>query len=321
MPDSSPSPSPDDDSADQAADRPRFSIVTPSYNQGAYLRETLESVLNQEGIGTEFDLDYAVIDGGSTDDSAAIIREYADRLTFWCSEKDRGQSHAINKGFEHVSKDPNAIAAWLNSDDVYLPGALSRVAAYWREHRPDALVGLCQKTDESGHVYNSTVLEEYTFEKLVDWDNHNFMQPGCFLSRGVWDAVGGLNEELWYVMDVELWLKVAKQFRFETLNEPLAAAKSHDQAKTTNVQMRGELWAEQQLMLLRYGAREQVVRTLRDRSIAHKMLDAEIRVASQLPIVGWVVRAARKAARRRLERDPTYRPPTVRSAEPPQTGG
>ena len=174
-----------------AADRPRFGIVTPSYNQGAFLRETLESVLSQEGLGTEFDLDYAVIDGGSTDDSAAIIREYEDRLTFWCSEKDRGQSHAINKGFEHVSRDPGTICAWLNSDDVYLPGALSKVAAYWRENSPDALIGLCRKTDEAGTVYNATKLEEFTFEKLLDWDNHNFMQPGCFLSRAVWDAVGG----------------------------------------------------------------------------------------------------------------------------------
>ncbi|QDT15720.1 glycosyltransferase family 2 protein [Alienimonas californiensis] len=304
-----------------AAARPRFGIVTPSYNQGAYLRETIESVLSQQGLGTEFDLDYAVIDGGSTDDSAAIIREYEDRLTFWCSEKDRGQSHAINKGFEHVTKDPAAIAAWLNSDDVYLPGALSKVAAYWREHAPDALVGRCQKTDPSGNVYNATVLEEYTFDKLVDWGRHSFMQPGCFLSRRVWDAVGGVNENLWYVMDVELWLKVARDYRFDTLDEPLAAAKSHDQAKTTNLQGRGETWTEHQLMLLKQGAREHVARTMRDQRMAFERLNAEVRGAYALPGVGLLVRAAHKLVRNRMDRDPTYAPPKARSAEPPQTGG
>ncbi|MFH5803505.1 glycosyltransferase family 2 protein [Alienimonas sp. DA493] len=295
--------------APSAPDRPRFGIVTPSYNQGAYLRETIESVLSQEGLGTEFDLDYAVIDGGSTDGSAEIIREYEDRLTFWCSEKDRGQSHAINKGFDHVTKDPAAIAAWLNSDDVYLPGALKKVAAYWREHAPDALIGHGRKVDADGTVDTETRFGDYSREGLMDWGQNSFMQPACFMSRRVWDDVGGLDESLDQCLDVNLWLRIAERYRFETLREPLAEAKAHAAAKTSNACTAAEGFAELSLMILRHGGEDVVRRKLAEHNLRLRLLDMELRTASALPVLGLIVRAARRIARGRLARDPRFRRP------------
>ena len=112
---------------------PKITIVTPSYNQGQFLRETIESVINQDYPS----LEYFVIDGGSTDNSVDIIREYEDRINWWESEKDGGQSEAINKGF---SKASGEILGWVNSDDVLLPGCLRVVSDYYlRNNKPDLI--------------------------------------------------------------------------------------------------------------------------------------------------------------------------------------
>ncbi|MFH5805186.1 glycosyltransferase [Alienimonas sp. DA493] len=111
--------------------RPTISIVTPCFNHAPYLRATMESVLNQQGAGTEFELEYVVMDGGSTDGSAEIVREYADRLAHWRSAPDDGHYASVNEGFEHTS---GGIMAWLNSDDMYCPWALRTVAQIFTQH-------------------------------------------------------------------------------------------------------------------------------------------------------------------------------------------
>ena len=148
LPDTMPDPSTTLPSASLRAGRasgkpwPRISIVTPSYNQGQFIEETIRSVLLQ-GYPN---LEYIIIDGGSTDNSVEIIKKYSPWLTYWVSERDRGQSHAINKGFEHASGD---ILGWLNSDDMLAMGSLRRVAEISVETGCDVLSGACAMIDEN----------------------------------------------------------------------------------------------------------------------------------------------------------------------------
>ncbi|NVO00781.1 MAG: glycosyltransferase, partial [Geobacteraceae bacterium] len=150
---------------------PKITIVTPSYNQGRFLEKTILSVLDQ-GYPN---LEYIVIDGGSTDESVEIIKKYADRLTYWVSEPDRGQSHAINKGFERATGE---IFGWLNSDDWYHPGALQAVAEAFAAN-PDvgAVVGAGEMVDEEGKqlIYKSTTKVDLDF--LYHWLDDFFWQP------------------------------------------------------------------------------------------------------------------------------------------------
>ena len=148
--------------------RLRFSIVTPSYNQARFIRRTIESVLGQEGA---FDLEYLLVDGGSTDGTAAILEEYSPRLQ-WISEPDRGQVDAINKGLERTTGD---VVGWLNSDDVLLPGALQRAASAFAA-RPEVewVHGRCRIIDEHDRrvrqwveAYKDLRARSFSFEALL----------------------------------------------------------------------------------------------------------------------------------------------------------
>lgn len=182
---------------------PKISLITPSFNQGKFLRDTITSVLSQ-GYPT---LEYIIIDGGSNDDSVDIIREYAPRLTYWESEKDNGFGHAINKGMARATGD---IVGWLNSDDVLLPGALLTVGKYFQKH-PD--VGL---VFGDRHVINER--SELMFRR-----KYFFYMPGqfrfaktlpqecTFWRKKTFDAVGGrLNEELRFAIDLDLWCRLSR---------------------------------------------------------------------------------------------------------------
>ena len=207
---------------------PRISVVTPSYNQGPYLEKTIRSVLSQ-GYPN---LEYIVIDGGSTDQSVDIIRKYEPWIDFWVSERDRGQSHAINKGLDMATGE---LLGWLNSDDYYLPGALFKVAqAYLENTSAGAIYGHGHIADLAGHVVHKARTFEVNINNLFEWfaGGAEFMQPSCFFTSQAWLKCGPLAEDLQYAMDLDLWIKIAGIYKFQKVDELLSISLRHDDAKT-----------------------------------------------------------------------------------------
>ncbi len=186
---------------------PRISIITPSYNQGCYIETTIRSVLLQYYPN----LEYIIIDGGSTDNTIEIIKKYESGITYWVSEVDRGQTHAINKGLAKATGD---ILAYLNSDDYYLPGALFKVAEHFCQNpETDLLYGRCRYVDQQGQKIGEQLGEISQFDQIVDlwgvwWQKRQFVQPEVFWSRRISDRIGKFNESLYYVMDYEYWCRI-----------------------------------------------------------------------------------------------------------------
>ncbi len=207
---------------------PRVSIVTPSYNQGQFLEETIRSVLLQSYPN----LEYIVMDGGSTDGSVEIIRKYAPWLSHWASQPDKGQSEAINRGWTHATGE---IVAYLNSDDLYLQDALHRAVLEFQSAPECALVyssGLAIGTDgQPLYIQPSGPLDARRF--LTGLARYTIPQPTAFMRRNALLEVGGLDEELHMAMDLDLWLKLALRYRFcYVTGKPLAALRWHVSQKT-----------------------------------------------------------------------------------------
>jgi glycosyltransferase involved in cell wall biosynthesis len=204
---------------------PRVSIVTPSYNQGQFIEETIRSVLLQ-GYP---DLEYIIIDGGSTDGSVDIIRKYEPWLAYWVSEPDKGQADAINKGWRVATGE---IIAYLNSDDIYYPEAI-RIAVEFMIQYPEVgmIYGDCNFVDEDGQILLEDRLPEFN---VSDFLLRRFIirQPAVFLRRKVVESIGMLDPNLNYCMDYELWLRIVKKFPIVHISEVLAAAKVHIHAKS-----------------------------------------------------------------------------------------
>jgi glycosyltransferase involved in cell wall biosynthesis len=204
-------------------DLPLVSIVTPSYNQARFLEATLRSVLEQDYPNIE----YLVVDGASTDGSVDIIRSYADRLTWWVSEKDSGQSEAINKGMRRARGE---FVGWLNSDDVYLPGAVSAAVAAFRTSPAAAVVyGDALAIDADGRSFNLMRARQYS---LVDLMAFNIIcQPAAFMRRSVLEQVNYLNPACHLLMDTLLWMNMGRIAPLVYVPQVWAAARYHDQAK------------------------------------------------------------------------------------------
>ncbi len=206
---------------------PKISIVTPSYNQAAFLERTIRSVLLQSYP----DVEYIVMDGGSGDGSAEIIRKYERWLAFWTSGKDRGQSHALNEGFGRATGE---VFGWLNSDDFYMPGALAALARLRSEH-PEAMAwaGAVEVIDETGRKTRRLDARPGTREQLACWDVDAFIpQPGCLFGARAFQEAGGVKENLHYSMDAELWLRLRSKGAFESTDAVVACAQWHAAAKT-----------------------------------------------------------------------------------------
>jgi hypothetical protein len=207
---------------------PRISIVTPSYNQGRFIEETIRSVLLQ-GYP---DLEYIVMDAGSTDDSVDIIRKYAPWLAVWKSEPDRGQSHAINKGFSRAS---GAVLGWLNSDDILTPGALGHVGeALGPLDRHHIFAGYAdiRSVDGETTLWRVDTIPQDFLDLCRFLDGRFLAQPSVFFTGAAFEDAGGLREDLHYAMDLDLWLKLAQRSEIVPIRRHLSWMRQHEDTKT-----------------------------------------------------------------------------------------
>lgn len=210
----------------------RVSIVTPSFNQANFLARTARSVLSQTG---DFDLKWIVIDGGSGDGTVELLKSLNDPRLSWVSEKDRGQAHALNKGLQAVNGD---VIGWLNSDDLYLPGAIATaVDALHRDPTAQWIVGSYQIIDESDNVirpsvsrYKERALRKYRFRSLL---RENFIsQPAVFWRNEFGRRIGAVDESLHWTMDYDLWLRMGRACDPLIIPRPLAQFRLYDSSKS-----------------------------------------------------------------------------------------
>jgi glycosyltransferase involved in cell wall biosynthesis len=211
----------------EGCDWPKISIVTPSYNQGRFIEETIRSVLLQGYSNIE----YIIIDGGSSDNSVEIIKKYEPWLTYWVSEPDRGQTHGINKGF---AKATGEVFGWLNSDDYFHSGALGTLMTFRQAHLDAvAWVGACVKVNINGLPLCRLSPGIGGKAQMGDWYHEAyFYQPSCLFSAELFYAVGGLNEQLHYIMDVDLWVRLAEKGNFVSIDEVISYPRVYPGIKT-----------------------------------------------------------------------------------------
>ena len=200
---------------------PKISIVTPSYNQGRFIEETIRSVLLQ-GYPN---LEYIVVDGGSTDETVEILKKYDPWIDHWVSEPDDGQTHAINKGLRRATGD---IHGWLNSDDFFVPGALRRVVKAFRSSKCDALSGGRLLVDEASNVTGWSIKPAFD-----PWKGGNtFPQDSTLWRSHVYNEIGYLDESYDFAMDFEFFLRLHKQFGIRDTNHLVGAFRCYSESKT-----------------------------------------------------------------------------------------
>lgn len=209
---------------------PLISIVTPSYNQGRFLDECVRSVVGQEYPN----LEYVVIDGGSTDESVEIIRRHEKRIAYWCSKPDGGQFEAIQKGFDRTTGD---IMAWINADDKYHPGAFKIIADIFQKSTEiEWITGRPTAYNERGEITK-------IFDVLPIWSRKNYLdgayrkcciqQESTFWKRSLWEKAGSsMNVALKYAGDFELWARFFRYSRLHTIDALIGGFRYHDKQKT-----------------------------------------------------------------------------------------
>lgn len=217
---------------------PKISIVTPSYNQGQFIEETILSVIHQNYPNVE----YILMDGGSTDETMEIVQQYQDHFSYILSEPDGGQSNALNKGFGQATGE---IFTWINSDDRLAPGALYAVALAFYTSGADLIAGVCQiwQNDREVHQHLTSCGNGFLpLDDILDVDNcwlkgKFFYQPEVMFTRAIWEKAGGfVDESLFYSMDYELWARLAASgAKLQVIGAPVAQYRMHDQQKTSTI--------------------------------------------------------------------------------------
>ena len=206
---------------------PRITVVTPSFNQAMFLEETIRSVLSQHYPN----LEYVIMDGGSTDGSVDIIKKYETELAYWTSGKDTGASDAIAKGFERAT---GTILAYLNSDDVYLPGALQAVAAALSDAQVDVAYGNLNWIDAKGNILGEQ--RQTPFTKLgYLFAGSTLQQPATFWKRDLYLKCGGMTPSFRFAFDTDLFFRFALNgARFKHINQFVASFRIHSGSKSSN---------------------------------------------------------------------------------------
>jgi glycosyltransferase involved in cell wall biosynthesis len=202
------------------------SIITPSYNQAEYLEATIQSVLAQAYPA----LEYMLVDGGSTDGSLEIIQRYTDQLAWWVSEADQGQADGINKGLRRARGE---VVAWLNSDDLYLPGAIQNaVKALKADPDLGMVFGEAITIDPAGSPLNHLSFGDWGLGELMRF--RIICQPAVFMRRVALEQAGYLDENFHYMLDHHLWLRIANRYRIKSIHQVWAAARHHPMAKNVS---------------------------------------------------------------------------------------
>ena len=205
---------------------PKITIVTPSFNQGQYIEETILSVISQ-GYGN---FEYIIIDGGSTDNTVDILKKYDSSIDYWHSKKDSGQSNAINTGLSMAQGD---ILCWLNSDDKLTEGALSRVRKNIDHTKDSWLVGSAYSINSKGKRIKQRLVKQLTPFSFFRYKQNWIAQPSVFWSRSLWEQLGGLDESLNYIMDLDLFYRMFRIVEPIQIPDVLSEYCVHSGAKTS----------------------------------------------------------------------------------------
>jgi glycosyltransferase involved in cell wall biosynthesis len=230
-----------------------FSIVTCSFQQGKFLEATIRSVLGQDYPN----LEYLIIDGGSTDESVDVIRRYADRVSYWVSEPDEGQTHALVKGFK---RSRGEIMGWLCSDDLLLPGSLATVSDFFIVHPEiDVVYGDALWIDRDGRFIRCK--REMPFSRFVMLHDHNYIaQPSTFWRRGIYEAVGGLDTRFKLAMDTDLWERFSRTTKIAHIPQYLSCIRSYPEQRTLS--QRGTSLSEDAAIRSRASLKQRLPRPL-----------------------------------------------------------
>ncbi|CAN5337749.1 glycosyltransferase family 2 protein [soil metagenome] len=207
---------------------PKISIITPSFNQGQYIEQTIQSVINQNYPN----LEYIIIDGGSTDNSVEVIKKYKSQITIWVSEKDKGQAHAINKGLSYCTGE---FFNWINSDDYLVDGALSKVAVAFERSGADLIAGEVNDFDEKGMVKKVKNKKLDINEYLAKDIELIYHQPGVWLRMDIMKKIGPFKENMHYCFDQDYMMRYLLNHQNVCyIDDVLAYFRIHENSKSVS---------------------------------------------------------------------------------------